>query len=177
MCARLEESLPDGKTTWHYSIHEPEVPEGCADAPEWIAVQIAVRDGNEAGLLAVLTTTPATLAGVAAVLEHVGLRVFPDEKGGINDPIILADAFGTLSDEICDAADAQVAAAAIMRSVVAMFRRKAKASPIDRDGAAVSGISPMNLENLHDHHVTTINAHPHRGRYCSRGLACGSLRQ
>jgi hypothetical protein len=38
---------------------------------------------------AVLATPPATLRGVAALLEHVGLPKFPDEEGSERNPSIL----------------------------------------------------------------------------------------
>jgi hypothetical protein len=89
--------------SWSYRTDEREPPAGCTDNPKWIATQLAERDAFENvsdALLKVLTTRPATIAGVAAVLAHVGLPMFPDEKFAITDDTILFATTGSWRDDI-----------------------------------------------------------------------------
>jgi hypothetical protein len=89
--------------SWSYRAGEREPRQDCTDSQEWIAVQIAERDAFENvsdALLKVLTTAPITLAGIAAVLAHVGLPMFPDEKFAITDDTILFATSGSWRDDI-----------------------------------------------------------------------------
>jgi len=116
--SKVEESLPREKRTWYSTITDPEPPDDCTDPPEWIACQIGVReacDDLDDSLLAVLTTEPTSISGVAAVLGHVGLPVYPDDLVFADqpqpmphalNPSILADAGQATNDTVSEAATA-----------------------------------------------------------------------
>jgi hypothetical protein len=86
--------------------------------PEWEELQDVNPDKF---LLIVLTMTPTTLADVAAVLEHVTLPIYPDEKRLLpDDPCILFDAFDSNSPAILEAAKAFLPnTAATLRRLIA----------------------------------------------------------
>ena len=75
----LTEALPDAQRTWHASIwDDPATPAGCADALEWIAAQheyLAMWRAHNEAVIALLTTAPTTLGGVAALLNISGARI------------------------------------------------------------------------------------------------------
>jgi hypothetical protein len=77
----LENSLPDDRTTWHHYVgHSETPPDGCADAPEWIASELAMLRAYECRsetVEALLTTAPTTLAGALDFLEYLGSPEFP----------------------------------------------------------------------------------------------------
>jgi hypothetical protein len=84
---KLEEALPKEQRTW--SIHfggdgeRRWPPKGCTDAPEWIDAQLAI--GETSGrisdrMLALLTTAPTTIEGVAALLGRLDAATFPEEQ-------------------------------------------------------------------------------------------------
>ncbi|SRR5258708_28839720 len=79
-----------------------------ADGDEgWNAGGIDVDDAHDHdcdALVAILTTPPTTLAGVAALLEHCGLPRFPDEKGAWRNDSILRDASLCCQEDVVDAA-------------------------------------------------------------------------
>jgi hypothetical protein len=107
---RLSEVLPDEQQHWFWTADAPDLPADCADAPEWIDAQLALSRAGEAiedALFEVLTTVPTTLAGVAAVLDHVSLPMFPDDDppGGSGDPRILENAFGNVYEDVGDIGD------------------------------------------------------------------------
>jgi hypothetical protein len=105
--SRLDATLPREKTTWHWSVYDTEPPADCNDAPEWIAAEVALGDAGDAeddALLAVLTTTPTTLAGIVALLEYVGGPTFPGRPITAFEPLILVGAHDTVWEEIHEAA-------------------------------------------------------------------------
>jgi hypothetical protein len=86
----------------------PEPPEDCTDAPEWIAAEIAVRDTYEQMndcLVAVLETPPTTIGGVLALIEHAALPCFPEEKNSHGNQSILTTAELCYRQDVRDAAD------------------------------------------------------------------------
>ena len=105
--SHAEETIPREQRSWDYSAGDEGPPDGCTDPPEWIAVMMGVLNAcnheNDA-MLAILTTPPATLAGIAALLDHVGLPNFPDEKGSEGNDTILAVAGLCYREDIQDAA-------------------------------------------------------------------------
>jgi hypothetical protein len=99
--AHLEDTLPPEQRSWSYSVWEPDMPEGCTDAPEWIDAENGVRDALERehdAEAAVLATVPTTLAGALALLEHAA-----EDTGG--DGTILDSASRCSCEEVSAAAD------------------------------------------------------------------------
>jgi hypothetical protein len=77
--------LPDEQTTWHlhFGGEGRWPPEGCTDAPEWVNRQLAIGEASEKvsdQMLALLTTAPTTIDGVAALLERLEAAAFPEEQ-------------------------------------------------------------------------------------------------
>jgi hypothetical protein len=83
----LEEVLPKEQRTW--SIHfgcggdGRWPPDGCTDAPEWLDAELAIGEASgrmSDHMLALLTTAPTTIDGVAALLERLEAAAFPEER-------------------------------------------------------------------------------------------------
>jgi hypothetical protein len=105
--ADAEETIPLTLRSWSYRAGDEGLPAGCTDPPEWIAAEMGVVNAcNRArdAELAVLLTPPTTLAGVVALLDHVGLPNFPDEDGSDGNDTILENASLCFRDDIKDAA-------------------------------------------------------------------------
>lgn len=103
--AELERSIPADRRTWSWSAAMQTPPVGCTDAPDHIAAQLAIGtafDRRSDAFVALLTTAPRTLAGVAALLDHLGSDEYPDDAGDDKETIL----FGSLgsSDRRCGAA-------------------------------------------------------------------------
>jgi hypothetical protein len=71
---RLEETLPAEQTTWSATMRMPMPPEGCTDAPDWIAHQLlhnAAGTEECVSLCALVQTVPTTNAGTAALVSYI----------------------------------------------------------------------------------------------------------
>ena len=82
--AELERSIPADRRTWSWSAAMQTPPVGCTHAPDHIAAQLAIGtafDRRSDAFVALLTTAPRTLAGVAALLDHLGSDEYPDDAG------------------------------------------------------------------------------------------------
>jgi hypothetical protein len=114
--AHLEDTLPAAQRSWQRTAWEPDPPEGCTDAPEWIAVELEIKNANERDCDAeamFLTTRPTTLAGILASLEHAA-----EDAGG--DGTILDSASRCCREDVSDAAEAYPAMiAATLRKLLA----------------------------------------------------------
>jgi hypothetical protein len=114
--------LPEEQQTWsiHFAGDGRWPPEGCADAPEWIKAQLAigeVSDRQSDLMLALLTTAPTTIEGVAALLERLGAATFPEEQD--------VDGAEPLLANMCEWYDKRVAeAAAAFHTMLAAALRK-----------------------------------------------------
>jgi hypothetical protein len=77
----MEKIIPDDRQTWHlYMGHSETPPDGCADAPEWIASQLAILGAynrRDEAVAALLTTAPTTLAGALDFLDYLAAPEFP----------------------------------------------------------------------------------------------------
>jgi hypothetical protein len=105
--SHAEETIPLELRSWSYMAGDEGPPEGCTDPPEWIESEMrVVKACNRArdAELAVLATPPTTLAGIAALLDHVSLPSFPDEKNWEGNPTILENAGLCYREDIQDAA-------------------------------------------------------------------------
>jgi hypothetical protein len=121
----FEAALPEEQRTWsiHFGSGDRWPPQGCADAPEWIDVQLGIRETTEKQCdleLALLTTAPTTIEGTIALLAHLGAAEFPEERGMDGAESLLTVAGLSYDKRIVDAADAFPAAlAAALRKIVA----------------------------------------------------------
>ena len=91
--AELERSIPADRRTWSWSAAMQTPPVGCTDAPDHIAAQLAIGtafDRRSDAFVALLTTAPRTLAGVAALLDHLGSDEYPDDAGDDKETILSA---------------------------------------------------------------------------------------
>jgi hypothetical protein len=116
--ARLEDTLLVPDQTWHWRVGDDSPPDDCGASTEWIAAQIALRDASfreDEALVAVLTTTPNTLSGVAALLEYLGADA--------DHTIVLADALEAADDALFKAAQA------VLRRIAARLRHLNHALP------------------------------------------------
>jgi hypothetical protein len=78
-----EETIPESRRSWEgYRYDEPDPPENCPDDPAWLKSQADLRDAyhaEEEAIVALLTTPPTTLAGLAALLKRAGEPNYPDQ--------------------------------------------------------------------------------------------------
>jgi hypothetical protein len=115
--AYLERTLPRAQRSWRYAIWEPEPPEGCSDAPEWIEATLEFADATELDFdaeAAVLTTQPTTLAGALTLLEYAA-----QDTGG--DGTFLDSASRCYREDVTDAAEAFLPMiAATLRKLIAI---------------------------------------------------------
>jgi hypothetical protein len=87
---RLEEALPKDRRTWYFSAWAESLPQGCTDAPEWIASQQNLKGAHDLrhdAIETLMTVEPTTLAGAIALLEYVGSSEYPDQRGA-REPIL-----------------------------------------------------------------------------------------
>jgi hypothetical protein len=87
----MEKSLPDDRQTWHlYVGHNETPPDGCADAPEWIASQLAILGAynrRDEAVEALLTTAPTTFAGALDFLDYLAAPEFPGSHESLMNSI------------------------------------------------------------------------------------------
>lgn len=89
--AELERSMPDRTWTWTTAVQAP--PDGCPDLPEHIAAQLdtgATFARRNDAFVALMTTAPTSLAGIAALLDYLGSEEFPDEPAADADTVLLS---------------------------------------------------------------------------------------
>jgi hypothetical protein len=109
--AKLEEALPRKQTSWHihFGGEGRWPPEACTDAPEWLNVQLAmgeVSDRMSDQMLALLTTAPTTIDGVAALLERLEAAAFPEERDHPEAESLISTMGQWYDERVEDAADA-----------------------------------------------------------------------
>jgi hypothetical protein len=124
MQSDAEETIPrEQRKSWSYRAGDEGPPEGCTDAPEWIAAMMAVMNACDRQCdaeVAVLTTPPATFAGVVALLEHVSLPSFPEEaeESDASDGLTILENAG-----VCYREDVSNAAEAFPAMIAAALRK------------------------------------------------------
>jgi hypothetical protein len=109
-----EQTLAAGKPwPWPFA---PETPESDDEIER-------LNDGLEDAQRDVFTIVPTTLAGIAALLDHLSLPTFPEDVRCGGNPLILEDAFLS-GDEVRDAAqDMLQTTAAMLREFASNDRR------------------------------------------------------
>jgi hypothetical protein len=86
----LQQTTPDDRQTWHLIVGYSETPPaGCADAPDWVASQLAILaayNRRDEAIEALAATTPTTLAGALDFLDYLGSPEF----SGAGESIIVS---------------------------------------------------------------------------------------
>jgi hypothetical protein len=136
--SHAEETIPPDQQSWSYMAGDEGPPEGCTDAPEWIAAQMTVLKACQRGCdakFSVLTTPPITPAGIVALLEHAASVTFPDEEGSEGNCTLcyredIPDAAANFSANDCRRA-ARVAGGAVMKPAKPKREPKQRRRPTD----------------------------------------------
>jgi hypothetical protein len=110
--SKLETALPDEQTTWTINFggdgEGRQPPEACADAPEWLNVQLAIGEVSDRMsdlMLALLTTAPPTIEGVVALLERLDAAAFREEQDVDGADALIAVMSDWYDDRVAEAAD------------------------------------------------------------------------
>jgi hypothetical protein len=122
----LEEALPEEQRTWsiHFGCGDDRrwPPEGCTDTPEWLNAELAIGEASDRmsdQMLALLTTAPTTIDGVAALLERLEAAAFPEERDHPGAESLISIMGQWYDERVEDAADAfHFRLAAALRNLV-----------------------------------------------------------
>jgi hypothetical protein len=108
----LEEALPEEQRTWsiHFGCGDERrwPPEGCTDAPEWLNAELAIGEASDRmsdHMLALLTTAPTTIDGVAALLERLEAAAFPEERDDDRADALITVMSDWYDERVVEAAD------------------------------------------------------------------------
>jgi hypothetical protein len=106
----LEEALPKERVTWtvQFGGDGRWPPAGCTDAPEWVNVQLAIREASERvsdRMAALLTTPPTTIEGVIALLERLDAATAPEEHVDDGAMSLIGTMCQWYDERVADAAD------------------------------------------------------------------------